>query len=231
MKTDMKAAMSMIRSKTGFIKLILVFALLNFIANLSIVLIGPIIISNYEPSVYGVVNSVSGVAMVLGGIFAGVFPVKRNRVRAIFRALIVSGIGLCVMGVSPSWPVIATGFFLAMLPVPFTNGTFGTLIHMKFPGEMLGRVGAMIEALLRLIVPLAFVMAGFLSDHVFNPLLVEGGPLADTFFGRVVPGVGPQRGSGLVLIVSGLLLALTCLAMLFNKRVMNLEYVNPDEVN
>lgn len=226
---DVKGAMAVIRSKSGFIELIAVFGLLNFIANLAIVLIGPIVISSYSESIYGLVNSISGVAMVIGGMIAGAFPVKKHRVRSIFRSLIFTGLGLCIMGASPLWYVLAAGFFVAMLPIPFTNGTFGTLIHMKFPGEMLGRVGALIDALLKMITPIAFLLAGFLSDKVFNPLLVEGGALADTFVGRWI-GVGSQRGSGLILIISGILLAITCIAMLCNKRVMMLEEVNPDEV-
>lgn len=109
---DVKSTLSIIRTKPGFFQLIAVFGLLNFIANLAIVLIGPIIISTYDGAVYGLVNSISGASMVIGGIVAGAFPAKKNRVRYIFRSLILTGLGICVMGVSPLWYVLAAGLVL-----------------------------------------------------------------------------------------------------------------------
>ena len=54
-------------------------------------------------------------------------------------------------------------------------------------------------------------MSGILVDNVFNPLLVEGGALASTV-GRVI-GVGDGRGIGLLLVVSGILLAVSAFVM------------------
>lgn len=224
---DLKFAVSIIREKTGFMELIVMTALLNFVANISMVLIGPIVLSNYSPAVFGLINSISGLAMMVGGLLAGLFPVKDHKVRAIFRLLMFAGIGLSIMGLSPEWYVIALGFFLFMLPIPFANGTLGTLIQSKFPNEVLGRVSSVILALLKIVTPLAFLMAGFLSDVVFNPLLKQGGILSSSLLGNVI-GVGPQRGSALLLVISGFLLVLVCLSILKNQKVMSLEIANPD---
>lgn len=64
---DFKYTLTYLKGKQGFFSLIAVFALLNFIANLSFVLVGPIIMGNYNSVIYGMVNSLSGVALVLGG--------------------------------------------------------------------------------------------------------------------------------------------------------------------
>lgn len=227
--TDLKVAISILREKTGFMEMIAVFALLNFIANLSMVLLGPIVLSNYSPAVFGLINSISGLSMIVGGLLAGIFPVKKNKVKMIFRLLVIAGLGLSVMGLSPNWYVIALGYFLFMLPIPFTNGTLGTLIQSKFPNEVLGRVSSVILALLKIVTPIAFLMAGFLSDVLFNPLLTEGGLLAPTLIGNII-GIGPQRGSALLLVISGLLLSLVCILILKNRKVMSLEEVNPDVI-
>ncbi|MCL6614814.1 MAG: MFS transporter, partial [Firmicutes bacterium] len=47
----------------------------------------------------------------------------------------------------------------------------------------------------------AYSIAGFLADHVFNPLLDKGGFLAPTV-GKII-GTGQGRGIGLLLIISG----------------------------
>lgn len=227
--SDMKFAMNYVKGKQGFSALISVFALLNFIANLCIVLVGPMIMANYDSKFYGLVNSASGAAMVVGGFVAGLLPASGNRVRKIFLSLILSGIGLCVMSKSPMWAVIAAGYFLFMLPVPFTNGTFGTMIHMKFSGDVLGRVGALVDGLMKIITPAAILLAGFLSDRVFNPLLMPSGLLAETWVGRFF-GVGEQRGVALLFILCGLVLIATCITMLCNKKVMDMEKVNEDAV-
>ncbi len=72
----------------------------------------------------------------------------------------------------------------------------------KVAPEIQGRVMATRSMISQSIMPIAFLLSGFLADHVFNPLLVEGGKLANTFVGRWI-GVGPTRGIGLMLITSG----------------------------
>lgn len=226
---DFKYTLTYLKGKQGFFSLIAVFALLNFIANLCIVLVGPIIMGNYNSVIYGMVNSISGIALVLGGLVASTIPTIKNRVKAIFISLILSGIGLCVMGVSPLWYIIGVGFFIFMLPVPFTNATLGTIMQVKIEGKVLGRVGAVIDGLLKIITPVAIVLSGVLAEKVFNPLLIDGGTLSNTWIGSLI-GVGKNRGIGLMFILSGLILIVVCVLMLFNKVVMNLEENNPDAV-
>ena len=72
----------------------------------------------------------------------------------------------------------------------------------KVAPEVQGRVMATRSMISMSMMPIAFLLSGFLADHVFNPLLVEGGKLANTFVGRWI-GVGPTRGIGLMLITSG----------------------------
>nr|MDJ0954444.1 MFS transporter [Acidimicrobiia bacterium] len=69
-------------------------------------------------------------------------------------------------------------------------------------------------------------MAGPLADGVFEPLLQEGGALADTV-GAVI-GVGPGRGIAfLFIILGGLSIVFTLIAYLY-PRLRNLEDEIPD---
>lgn len=226
---DIKIASKLLKSKQGFIELIVVFSLLNFVANIAIVLVGPLVMSNYDTRIYGIINSVSGVAMVIGGLISGALPSKNNKVRSIFVSLIISSIGMIVMGISPLWIVIAIGFFLFMLPTPYANGTLGSLLQLKIETKMLGRVGSLVNCLMKIVTPIAIILSGILADNVFNPLLIEGGKLASTFIGEII-GVGEGRGIGLLFVICGFILLIICISMLFNKNVSDLERLNPDVI-
>jgi MFS transporter, DHA3 family, macrolide efflux protein len=77
--------------------------------------------------------------------------------------------------------------------------------------------------------PLAFILSGILADKVFNPLLVTGGLLADTFVGRWI-GVGNGRGIGLMIICSGLVLMVISVGAYLNPRIRNIESEIPDAI-
>jgi len=62
----------------------------------------------------------------------------------------------------------------------------------------------------------AFGISGFLADHIFNPLLMEPGFLSGTI-GRII-GTGPERGSGLMIILSGTFLLLYSVLTAFKGR-------------
>lgn len=224
---DLKIAINLLKEKEGFIQLIVVSSILNFIANIAIVLIGPLVMSNFDTKIYGFINSISGIAMVIGGAVAGIIPSKNHKVKSIFLSLAISSIGLIIMGANYHWIVIAIGFFLFMLPTPYANGTLGSLLQLKIETKMLGRVSALVDGLMKIITPIAIILAGFLADYVFNPLLVSNGKLSDTLIGKVI-GVGPTRGIGFLFVICGLLLFIICMYMFFDKNVNRLEEMNKD---
>lgn len=227
---DMKIAINVLREKHGFINLIAVFSILNFIANVAMVLIGPLVMSNFNTQIYGIVNSVSGVAMVIGGIISGIIPSKNHKVKSIFISLSICAIGMIVMGINYHWIVISIGFFLFMFPTPYANGTLGSLFQLKIETKMLGRIGALVDALMKIITPIAIILAGFLADKVFNPLLKVGGTLDNTIISKII-GSGNGRGIGLMFVICGLTLLIICVYMLLNKDINKLEILNPDVID
>ncbi len=65
------------------------------------------------------------------------------------------------------------------------------------------RSGSILSLLAQSMMPLAFLISGPLADHVFSPLMRDGGVLAKTFIGALL-GAGPGRGIGLMFVISGL---------------------------
>ena len=81
----------------------------------------------------------------------------------------------------------------------------------------------------RSMMPLAFLSAGPLADLVFEPMMREGGTLANTFLAQVV-GVGPGRGIGLIFIIAGLGTIIISWIAYSNPNLRNIETRIPDGI-
>ncbi len=74
--------------------------------------------------------------------------------------------------------------------------------------------------------PVAYLVAGPLSDRVFEPLMAADGPLAGSV-GRLI-GTGPGRGIALLYIIMGFITLLATLRIYLYPRVRNIENEMPD---
>jgi hypothetical protein len=69
-------------------------------------------------------------------------------------------------------------------------------------------------------------IAGLLANNIFEPLLNEGGMLADSI-GRLI-GVGPGRGVGLIYVGVGLFVLALAFSTMITPRFHRLEDDLPD---
>lgn len=208
---DMQYAWNYLIQKEGLMQLIVFFAFLNFIANLSMILLGPLMMSVYNSQAYGNVQAGIGLAMLLGGLCSSLIPDTKNKIKRILLILALCSIGPIISGATLNWIIITAGFFIFMFPVPYVNTLLMSIFQIKIERNVLGRVGALMTAILAAITPIAYLCAGPLADYVFEPLMNEKG-----------------RGIGLIFIISGTLLIISCLLMLSNKTVTSIEKRLPD---
>src|ERR1700709_2429139 len=89
-----------------------------------------------------------------------------------------------------------------MVTVPILNGCGQAIWPSSAPPDLQGRVFAVRRMVAWSTLPFAYLIAGPLADHVFEPLMRVGGPLAGSV--GLVIGVGKGRGWGLLCIVIGL---------------------------
>jgi DHA3 family macrolide efflux protein-like MFS transporter len=78
--------------------------------------------------------------------------------------------------------------------------------------------------------PLAFLLAGPLSDKIFEPLMLSGGRLTQIGLGNLL-GAGPGRGTGLIFIIAATILILASLGASMYKPIRNLEDDLPDAID
>ena len=211
---DLQYAWKYLIQKEGLMQLIVFFAFLNFIANLSMILLGPLMMSVYNSQAYGNVQAGIGLAMLLGGLCSSLIPDTKNKIKRILLILSLCSIGPIISGTTLNRIIITGGFFIFMFPVPYVNTLLMSIFQIKIERNVLGRVGALMTAILAAITPIAYLCAGPLADYVFEPLMNEKG-----------------RGIGLIFIISGILLIISCLLMRLNKTVTSIEKRLPDYVD
>ncbi len=218
--SDFKSACLYISKIPSLLQAVAIFSFLNFVANICLVLLGPMVLSNYSSTIYGGIQTAYGMAMLVGGIIASALPDVKNKFRTMFFVLMLSGVGLIIAGANAHWIVIGIGMFVFYLLVPYANTLFSTVFQTITDQTALGRVTACVSALLKIVSPVACVIAGPLSDYCFEPLMREDGILGKSFAGTLF-GTGTGRGDGLIFVVCGIVLFLICCIAWLNAKPLN----------
>jgi DHA3 family macrolide efflux protein-like MFS transporter len=218
-----------LRARPGLFWLLIYFAGVNFLMNFAMVLSGPLILSFSTPQMYGMLQMVVGFGMLAGSLVISAWGGPQRRVAGLFGFITLAGLGLGLAGLRPNEFFVAAGMGLLMFNIPLGSGISQAVFQSKVAPAVQGRVFAIRIAISRSIMPVAFLLAGPLADHVFGPLLSPAGALADTFLGGLL-GTGPGRGIGLMFVISSLLLLSISLLAYSNQRIRLLEDELPDSV-
>jgi MFS family permease len=210
-----------IRDRPGLLALMLLFAASNFSLGFVQVLLTPLVLSFGTPVDLGRVSSFGSAGALLGGVVLSVWGGPRLRVWGVLGGLVLQALFLIAGGSRPSLGLISFAAFAFLFASPIVNGCNQAIWQSKVALGAQGRVFAMRGIAATLAQPLSAVLAGPLADRVFNPMLVEGGPLAASV-GHLI-GTGPGRGIGLMLIVFGALLLATTLLGAADSRLRKVE--------
>jgi MFS family permease len=226
---DLAFGWGYLRERAGLLGLLLYFALANFALNLSVVLMGPLVLSFGTADTFGVLRTVCGVGMLVGSIALSVWGGPRHRVSGAIGSVGLGALGLMLAGIRPVGGVVGAGLFLLLFCIPIAAGLSRVVFQSKIEPAAQGRVMAVSEILSHSMMPLAYLISGPLADYVCEPWMREGGLLATTIIGEMI-GVGAGRGIGLMFVISGLVLLLASGVTLANPRVRRIEVEITDAV-
>jgi len=220
-----------IRARAGLFSLLIVFAGMNFLFSMVFPLITPMLLEMASPDVVGYVNSSFGVGTMAGTLVMSAWGGPKRRIYGIVLGEALTGLSVLLMGIGMglSIPIVAVAGFGMMFAMPISNGCSQAIWQSKVAPDVQGRVFAARTMIAFSIMPVSYLLAGPLSDLVFDPLLVTGGPLAGSL-GRVF-GVGPGRGTSLMFVLWGMLYMLLVLAILTHPRIRRLEIEIPDTIS
>ncbi|MFI6350927.1 MFS transporter [Streptomyces sp. NPDC050560] len=222
---EMAEGWRFIRQRGGLLGLLVFFAFYNLTMAMALVLVTPLVLSSHPPSTLGVINAVGAVGMI--GV-SGVMSVTRQPRRLVRAVLLVavlhSGL-LLAMGGSHGAPVLLTvGMFGVLGGYAVTNAVTATLWQRKTPASVQGRVFSVRRMIAWSADPIAFAVAGPVTEYVGRPL--AEGPLTDSA-GRLT-GTGTGGAVAMVFVLSGLLLALVVAVTCVPRAVRRMERDLPD---
>ncbi len=227
--TDTKLGWNYVRTRSGLLGLMFFFMMVNFMLNFSSVLTGPLVLSTHNAAMLGTVQTFGGVGMLVGSLAVSIFGVPGKKVPTLLGAITLTALGLGLAGFRDSIVLICAAFFLIMVTIPLASSSSQSIFQVKVPENMQGRVFAIRTVFARLMMPLAFLISGPLADNIFEPMMLEGGVLAQSFIGNLI-GVGPGRGIGLMYLIGMVGTMLSIIITLLNPRVMNVETELPDVI-
>jgi DHA3 family macrolide efflux protein-like MFS transporter len=218
-----------LQERPGLFNLLWYYAMVNFVLTSSMVLVGPMVLSRYSASTYGILQTVIGAALLLGGIVMSVWRGPKRRIPAIIGFISLSMVGLILAGLRPDPLFIGAGMFILLSVIPLAAGYSQVVFQSKVAAGIQGRVFAIRGMIASSITPLAQLSIGPLADRVFEPMLRTDGLLTSTLIGKVL-GSGPGRGMGLILVVYGAAAILISALAYANPRLRNVENELPDAV-
>ncbi len=227
---DLSAGFRYIQERPPFLILIGLFTLILFLLpGLGYSLITPLVLSFESQRVLGLIMSVYGVGSIIGGALLATWKDQR-RMSGILAAMALAGCAAILMGLWENPWTIGIGVFLTGLSFVMVTGLNQVIWQVKSAAQIQGRLFALMGALAVGGQSLGILVAGPLASKVFQPMLQEGGILADSI--GILIGIGPGRGMALMFILLGLLVLGIALVSWLSPTIRLLEDRLPDnEVN
>lgn len=220
---DLKEGIREFSKNRGVVNLVITTMIILFFVGLLQSLFVPMLLNLTTVKAVGIIQSISASGILIGSLFIGLFGNKNKHVKILSISLFLSGIFFSNLGFSTNITLITLAGFMFFATLPFVNTSIEVLIRKNIDNRKQGRVWSIISMITYLGSIMAFAVAGFLADKIFNPLLELDGLLVDTA-GPII-GSGEGRGIALMFVISGLMISLIALVIWQNEEIKTLEYV------
>ena len=168
--TELKEGVKYITSWRGLMLLIAVYAMVHFLLAPATALM-PLLVTNYFGGgalQLAWMQSATGVGLVTGGLFLGVWGGFERRLATAMVALAFMGLGMILIGlVPPAWFSLAVvGMLLIGFTLSFVTSLRLAVLQAVVPPAIQGRVITMVLSSTALTDPIGLAIAGPLSDSV-----------------------------------------------------------------
>lgn len=218
-----RAGLDYLRRERGVLDIILFLAAINLTASMYNAALPALALTRPWGGEHalGLVQSVSGTAMLAGSLAASLLPAPKSRVRVICNCLLLamSTENFC-LALGKNLPIWCVGAALGWAGIPIMNANLDVLVRGQVPVELQGRVFAARNTLQFFTIPVGYLLGGLLVDSLFEPLAarMEPGSLWALLFG-----LGKGSGAAGLFLVLGFLGVLTCLIFRRDRHIWSLE--------
>jgi MFS family permease len=222
---EMRGGFQYLRQRPALLSLLLYSTLINFLLNGPLELAIPymILVTGSETQM-GWLMGVASLGAFSGAALIAMWGGSRPRIHTLLPSLLLTGVMFLVYGTARTPLLLGASIFLLMLPLPMSNALFISIMQVKTPPDMQGRIFSIIAQLGFVGATTSFLLTGPLVDRVLEPAVGE--PL----WQWVEPVVGNQPGAGigLLLVVVGLIILTSTTLMYALPRIRRLELTLPD---
>ncbi|EGL13390.1 MULTISPECIES: MFS transporter [unclassified Paenibacillus] len=218
---EFKEGWRAVSSNRGVLVLVIMTSVMTFFLGFIETLTMPMILAFSDSSVLGTLETIIALGMLVSSVLIGMVRIKRNFVKILSLSLFWEGIFMAVFGLRENIILLGISGFLFFAMLPFVNTSLDFLVRTNIDKSVQGRAWSLIGLVSQLGFIVAYMLSGVLADYVFTPLLIDGGELAGSV-GRII-GTGSGRGTGLLIIIAGILLSVASVILYNLKSMKRLE--------
>ncbi len=218
-----KQGLKFLRDNRGIFDLILFLAAINLTASMYNAALPAMLLSRKGggETVLGIVNTVTGLASLMGSVIISLAPAPKNRVRVICNSLLFSmGTENFLLAFGRSPVVWCIGAVLGWLFIPVMSANMDVIFRNKIPVEMQGRVYSARNTFQFFTIPVGYFIGGVLVDKVFEPFMAM--QPQESLWLRLF-GAGKGSGSAMFFAVIAIIGIITCLIFRKDKYIRELE--------
>jgi DHA3 family macrolide efflux protein-like MFS transporter len=166
--TDVREGFFYIRGWTGLMAILGMAFFLNFLLTPTGSLMPLLVTKHFGKGAleFGLMDSVSGLGMILGGVLLSVWGGFKRKVATSMMGIVGIGIGVMLTGLAPAnlfW-LAMVGAALSSFMSPITNGPLFALMQANIRPDMQGRVMSLVNSISAAMTPLGLFIAGPFSD-------------------------------------------------------------------
>lgn len=228
--SDIRFGIQYLKDRKGLLYLMFIFSLINLIAAMTYFGILPAMIlarTNHNELSLAWVQAALGVGGVVGSIIVSIYGLPSKKVWTI----VLSGIGSfllgdILMGLGQTVIVWCIAAFMTSVFLPILMGAETTLWQIKVDPKLQGRIFSLKSMIQLSMMPLGFLLGGYLADYLFEPMMQSTGVLPK-FLHQLV-GSGKGSGMSVMFLLSGLLGAFIFIIGYSFKKFRNIEHDLPD---
>ncbi|WP_019925399.1 MFS transporter [Nocardia sp. BMG111209] len=222
---EFRVAWDRVRARGGLVDLLMFFAVVSFGIGFVEVLLPRLVDGFGTAAELRAVLLVATAGMLISGVAVTIWGGPRRRVRGLLEFSLLLAAAMIVGSLRPNVALIAVAAFVFLSCTSVILGNVQTLLNVKVEPEFQGRVMGLKNAVYGVALMAGNTLAGF-GGGVFDPLV--GHDRVDSGALTLFIGGGPARGFALVLMVTGILVALFVIAAYRSRRLRTLEADLPD---
>lgn len=223
--TELKAGFQFVWKHRVLFNLMVFGAVVNALMSGPFHLMTPYVLTlTKSETTLGVLLGIMDAGMVLGGIIFGIWGSTRPRIHGVMVGLLFRAACFIFLGLVHTPISLGIILFFLLFSNTMISASFTSLLQLKTPPEMQGRIFALRGQLMHIANPISLFLTGPLVDKFLTPALETPG------WQFVAPLVGSQPGSqmGLVFLITGLMVLFITLGTYTSPHIRTCEAALPD---